>query len=133
MSEEHEEYMHMDNEREQQRPQGDALTFVPLKLSHLGGGDIGGDILAEVHKLATELADTDTFGIDAKGRITVTIDMVRDKRSLAISTGIKVTPPTPKAKTTVAFATPRGLMTQPTEQLDIESIRRARNSAENED
>lgn len=110
----------------------DGLSFVPIKLHHLGGGDIAGDIMAEVDRLTTELSDTETFGNDAAGKITLTIEMKRDKNTIAIGTTIKVVPPTPKPKTTMAFATPQGLMVQPTVQLDIDSIRNAKRQKDGE-
>lgn len=113
-----------ENRQREERPT-DGLDFTPFKLKHLGGGDIGGDLEAEIDRMAIELADVDTFGADAKARITLTIDMVRDKRTVAISTTIKTTPPTPMPKSTVAWATGKGLMVQPTEQLTIDSVRRS--------
>lgn len=104
----------------------DGLSFHPLKLQHLGSGDIGGDLEAEIARLATELADVDTFGADASAAINLKITMRRDKRAVVITTEIKTTPPKPIPKSTVAFAGPSGLVVQPAEQITIDQIRAKR-------
>jgi hypothetical protein len=103
----------------------DGLDFAPLKLKHLGGGDIGGDIEAEIAELAKALADVDSFGLKAKGEINLKICLRRDKQTVVITTDMQIKPPRPLPKATFAFAGPRGLVVQPAEQLTVDSIRKA--------
>lgn len=102
----------------------DGLTFVPLKLADLGEGDVTKQVEDEIKKVSRLLANVDMYGPEAKGKIVLQVDLVRDREAVVITAGLKVVTPPPVKRKTLAFVQPNGeLVTQRTEQLSIETMK----------